>query len=495
MKKMILGIILVLLSILACGCIKNFSNIADANEEQNKVIGDVLPLEQDKSVSESLLLDSHYFFLNFLGKGQTRVFIKQQMIDTSSRINPTHVVSDRFITTLDTSKTESLFFLALPGEFEINYVNDSEKLNTIKIRLDRWHRGAKIDTATGNYKYISSDSSEFQKYISSEKSTIDASMRAGFLISATGEEFAEKNAQTIESPFMHMDYEKKHAASDEEIYKEGGIEWALIMKENQPNQKIILRYIATMTGKIPVSFEKYLEDELKTLERYLSIAKDKGVFFDLIEFGDEFNGSARFRLKFSEAQVYTYYEESIKLIHKIMPDTKICMDIIPIYAFSEEVFSPGDGYNNLKSNQVVDDVTFVKELLRRGTPFQVVGIEVQPGAHTYHDMSYTKRHIDSLIALGVEVYIWEFWIPGEPIENMNDIYLHNQPAKGYSEEWQYSVMKEMLTYFSQRPSIIGFNYMGVSGESFVEKEAVLTKEDGTYTRSYILLKDWVKFTF
>ena len=108
-------------------------------------------------------------------------------------------------------------------------------------------------------------------------------------------------------------------------------------------------------------------------------------------------------------------------------------------------------------------------------------------------MSYIKSYIESLIALGVEVYIWEFWIPGEPIENMNEIYENNKPPEGYSKDWQYAVMKDLLTYFSNTPEIIGFNYMGVNGDA-VEEAATLIK-DGICSETYYLIKDWAKFTF
>ena len=133
-----------------------------------------------------------------------------------------------------------------------------------------------------------------------------------------------------------------------------------------------------------------------------------------------------------------------------------------------------------------------------GTPFTTVGIEIQPGAHTYYDLEYTKRFVNSITEMGLDVYIWEFWILSAAVIDMDanesSIYPRNAPPEGYSEEWQAMVLKDMLDFINVNGRIIGMNYMcnifeGSFNPSYMTG---LIRSDGTQKPSYQVFLDWVE---
>ena len=233
---------------------------------------------------------------------------------------------------------------------------------------------------------------------------------------------------------MHLPYEQKHSLTDEELAYYGGFDWFESIRTFMPDMKIILRYTATREGNVPKDFNRYIADEMALLERYLQAVKDRGWKFDMYEFGDEFNMSGMIHLHFTAGNVLDYYDQGLRTIARMMPGAKICADIIPVYAYNDSVYSPGGGYTLLQMGEAVDDITFLSELQSRKAPFTIVGTEIQPGAHTYYDMSYIKRYITSLINLGLDVYIWEFWMLSRPLANPNEmergIYSRNAPPAG-----------------------------------------------------------------
>ena len=333
-------------------------------------------------------------------------------------------------------------------------------------------------------------------------SEFEAEIVSDFFLTANGDNERNafyQNSIVFETPFMRLDYEKKHNLSDEEILSYGNLEWAKGVRNNdaRPWMKIILRYTATITGDIPKSFDQYLEDEMNTLQRYLRLFKEEGIIFEMCEFGDEFNLKGIENLGFTRENVVDYYDQGLRVIQEEMPDCILVADIIPIYAFNEEVYSPGGGYDMLMMDRAPDSITFLNSLLEKGTPFSAVGIEIQPGGHTYYDIDYTKQFIEMITDLDLDIYIWELWILSEEVENMNDmerdIYLRNAPPFGYSEEWQAEVLEELLDFFVENGRIIGFNYMSdIHDGSFDPRyKTGLIREDGTYKEAYGIFIDWI----
>ena len=323
-----------------------------------------------------------------------------------------------------------------------------------------------------------------------------------FFLTANGDN--EKNAFyqnsiVLETPFMMLDYEIKHNLSDQEILEYGNIEWAQGIRNDgsRPWMKIILRYTATINGDIPKSFDHYLEAEMNTLRRYLRLFKDQGVVFEMCEFGDEFNLKGIDNLGFTKDNIIDYYDSAIRIIKEEMPDAIVVVDIIPVYAFSEDVYYPGGGYDMIKMDRVPDTITFLEELQKKKTPFTAVGIEIQPGGHTHYDINYTKQFINMITALDLDVYVWEFWILSEPVKDMTEveksIYSRNTPPGGYSEKWQAMVLEDLLDFFSENERIIGFNYMcNIHEASFNPRYMTgLIREDGTYKEGYQIFMNWI----
>ena len=327
-----------------------------------------------------------------------------------------------------------------------------------------------------------------------EPSLISARMNEGFFIAAGGEDYDEVNAQMFETTFMGMEYEKKHLLNDEEFELYAGFEWYEAIRKSRPNRSIILRYTSTNKGNIPKEFNTYLEQEMKSLERFLETCKKRGYYFELIEFGDEFNAVGKLHLNFTDENVYEYYDTGIRIIKKYYPDTKICLDVMPVYAYSDKIFSPGAGYDCINDGRLIENITFLKELQKRQTPFTVVGIEIQPGGHTYHDEEVFKRYIDSILELDLEVFIWEFWIPYQtPVKGFMDLFLNNMPPEGYSEEWQSNTLKAFLSYVSQNRRIIGFNYLGAvygSGGSGYDHTEILIEDGTPRNKAGEIFKEW-----
>ena len=189
----------------------------------------------------------------------------------------------------------------------------------------------------------------------------------GFFMAANGSEVNTafyQNTVVFETPFMHTDYQIKHTMPDEEFEKISGLNWAKSIQENvsRPWMKIILRYTATMEGEIPDSFDMYLEDEMASLRRFLQLMLDNGITFDMCEFGDEFNVGGTEKLRFTQEQCLIYYDTGLRIIHEMMPEAIICADIIPVYAYSEEVCSPLGVYTMLQQGRTYTSVEFISRL-------------------------------------------------------------------------------------------------------------------------------------
>jgi hypothetical protein len=108
-----------------------------------------------------------------------------------------------------------------------------------------------------------------------------------FLFALNGE-FPEndflQNAVVFETPFMTMEYERKHALDNAGLIAAANFQWARQIRRDRPTRRIILRYNATTWGKVPASFDQYLAAETATLRRFLALARREGVSFDLAEF-------------------------------------------------------------------------------------------------------------------------------------------------------------------------------------------------------------------
>jgi len=287
-----------------------------------------------------------------------------------------------------------------------------------------------------------------------------------FLFAFNGE-FAEnaflQNAVVFETPFMNMEYERKHSLDDASLVEAANLEWARQIRRDRPERRIILRYNATTWGDVPRSFDEYLTTEMATLRRFLRLVEREGLRFDLAEFGGEFNGMGQYTYGFTAEQVVTYYEQGVRLLDSLATPGRVIVDIIPVYALNDSVFSPGGGYQLVTYEGVMDDLTFLRRLQARGAPFAAVGIELQPGAHTFHRFASVRPYLESLLDLGVELYVWEFWVLSRPLRQPTpmeaSIYGHNAPPGGYSEAWQAEVLGQYLDFFRASGRVIGFNYM------------------------------------
>jgi hypothetical protein len=325
-----------------------------------------------------------------------------------------------------------------------------------------------------------------------------------FLFALNGE-FPEndflQNAVVFETPFMTMEYERKHTLDDASLVTAANFQWARQIRRDRPARRIILRYGATTWGKVPHSFDQYLAAEMATLSRFLALARREGVTFDLAEFGNEFNGMGQYVYGFTADQVVEYYDRGVRLLDSLATPGKVIVDLIPVYALNDSVFSPGGGHDLITYDGVMDDFTFLRRLTGRGTPFFAVGIELQPGAHTFHRFACVRPYLEGLLALGCDIYVWEFWALSQPLRQPtpmeSGVYGHNAPPGGYSEAWQAEVLGQYLDYFRTCRRVIGFNYMtpvdGLSPGYGSEPYATgFLRADGSRKASYDVLMRFVR---
>jgi hypothetical protein len=266
----------------------------------------------------------------------------------------------------------------------------------------------------------------------------------------------------------------------------------------------MLRYTATREGKVPADFGRYLRDEMNTLRRYLDLFKRRGGRFDYVELCDEFNLSGMQHLGFTYADVLEYYDRACRVADSVLADPVLYVDVLPVYAYSDSVFSPGGGYWMIRNGQAVPDSVLVRDLLARGTPFDGVGVELQPGAHTFHDPAVIGRFLSSITELGLDVYIWEFWILSRPLSAPSpmeaDIYGRNAPPGGYSEAWQAAELSALLDFIDSEPRIKGFNYMGFvdgfdPGYASEPYPGGLLRADGSAKPSFSVYAEWLEKRF
>jgi hypothetical protein len=323
---------------------------------------------------------------------------------------------------------------------------------------------------------------------------VATSMPEGFLIAANGYN-PLKNTQVFETGWMHWDYAAKHGATDQQLYDEN-FAWLAALRDQDPELYVTLRYVATLDGDVPSEFRQYLKDETYTLERFLRMAVENGLYFDMCEFGDEFNLSSVLRLGFTRDEALEYYDACLRLMHQYMPEAIICADVIN---FLNLRVHPDHPTWHEQTDQVYDDVTFIGLLQERGTPFTAVGTEIQPGAHTYYDTDYIIAYLEAYRQMGLDVYVWEFWMLTEPLESPStaeaEIYGNHAPPGGYSEAWQAETLAVLLDYFSAAGHVIGFNYMHMTDGEFTGSEPYmngLIRQDGTYKEGFFVLLDWVR---
>ncbi|MBN1785847.1 MAG: hypothetical protein JW825_02505, partial [Candidatus Methanofastidiosa archaeon] len=325
-----------------------------------------------------------------------------------------------------------------------------------------------------------------------EDDYIQSSMPEGFFMAAN-DDTPFKNMQVFETGWMHWAYEDKHASTDDEMYEENFI-WLKSIRDFMPEQYVTLRYVYTNTGDVPDDFGQYLKDEMDLFERFLKMAVDNGLYFDMCEFGDEFNLGGVLHLGFTEEEVLEYYYEGLTLIREYMPDAIICADVID---FLNLRVHPDQPTWHEMTGQVIDDVEFIERLIDMGAPLDAVGTEIQPGAHTYYDTDYIIGYLEEYRELGVEVYIWELWMLSEslvaPNEQEESIYGAHAPPGGYSEEWQADTLRTLLDYISLSGNVIGFNYMFVEDGKFYWSQPYmngLIRPDGTYKEGFYVMLDW-----
>lgn len=326
-----------------------------------------------------------------------------------------------------------------------------------------------------------------------------------FILACNGpDSFERRNTYAFETPFMHLPYETKHALTDAQMEEPCGLSWFLGIRSNEPEKRIMLRYTATREGTVPSDFQQYLRDEMNSLKRFLDFFKNRGCRFDYVEVGDEFNLAGMQHLGFSYQNVLDYYDRACRIIDSVLVDPVLYVDIIPVYMYSDSVFSPGGGADQIRLGFAVPDSVFIRDLQARGTPFDGVGIEIQPGAHTFHDTAVIRRYIRSFTELGLDVHIWEFWILSRPLTNPTpmeaDIYGNNAPPGGYSEAWQASELAAILEIFDEEPRVKGFNYMGFIdgldlGYSSEPYPGGLLRADGSEKPAFRVYADWMQRRF
>jgi len=182
------------------------------------------------------------------------------------------------------------------------------------------------------------------------------------------------------------------------------------------------------------------------------------------------------------------------------------VDLGPLYCFDDfwyPIGSNGGCIHELKKGKIPDHLDFVQILEKKRSPYDIIGIEYQPGSHHSPEFRHFRRFFHELSRFSKPIFIWEFWVPGgdfpEEVPNYG-MYTFNRPDGGWSEEYQKAMLKQVLEYINANPQITGLTQYGwrdciTDCGSSPSGSYGLIREDGIKKPSYYIMRNWYESWF
>ena len=265
--------------------------------------------------------------------------------------------------------------------------------------------------------------------------------------------------------------------------------------------------------RIPVSFVSeggvpegidiagYESVEAYALKQYHKAFQSTGVIPDYVHILAEFNQKMNLDLHFETDEAVEFAHRYIRMARELFPESRIVVDLGPLYCFDNfwyPIGSDGGCIHELKKGMIPDHIEFIEMLQEKQSPYDVMGIEYQPGSHHSPKIEHFRRFFDKLNGFGKPIFIWEFWIPGgdfrEEVPNYG-MYTFNRPDGGWTEEYQEMMFRQVLEYINTNPQIVGLTQFGWKdritdcGPSPPGPYGLI-REDGTKKPSYYVMQDW-----
>ena len=270
--------------------------------------------------------------------------------------------------------------------------------------------------------------------------------------------------------------------------------------------------------RIPVSFvseggvpegmdiAEYESVETYALKQYDEAFKSTGVIPDYVHILAEFNQKMNLDMHFDTKAAVEFADRYIRTARELFPKSKLVVDLGPLYCFDDfwyPVGSDGGCIYELKKGRIPSHLEFLEMLLEKRSPYDVIGIEYQPGSHHSPKIEHFRRFFDGLNRFGKLIFIWEFWASGgdfpEEVPNYG-MYTFNRPDSGWTEEYQKEVFEQVLEYINTNPQVIGLTQFGWidciedCGSSPPGLHGLI-REDGTKKPAYYVIQDWYNSWF
>ena len=270
--------------------------------------------------------------------------------------------------------------------------------------------------------------------------------------------------------------------------------------------------------RIPISFvsegavsegtdiAQYESVETYALKQYHSAFENTGVIPDYVHILAEFNQKMNLDLHLDTKAAIEFADRYIRTARELFLESKIVVDLGPLYCFDDfwyPVGSEGGCIHELQNGKIPDHMEFLEMLEKRQSPYDVIGIEYQPGSHHSPRVEHFRIFFDKLSVFGKPIFIWEFWVPGgdfpEEVPNY-EMYTFNRPDGGWTEEYQAETFRQALEYINANPQIIGLTQFGWK-DSLGDRGPSppgpygLIREDGTKKSSYYVMQNWYNSWF
>ena len=270
--------------------------------------------------------------------------------------------------------------------------------------------------------------------------------------------------------------------------------------------------------RIPVSFvseggvpegtdiAEYESVEMHALKQYHKAFEITGVIPDYVHILAEFNQKMNLDMHFDTEKAVDFADRYIRTARELFPESKIVIDLGPLYCFNDfwyPISSNGGCIHELKKGKIPDHMDFVQMLQEKRSPYDVIGIEYQPGSHHSPKIEHFRRFFDKLSVFGKPIFIWEFWVPGgdfpDDVPNY-EMYSFNRPDGGWTEEYQKSTFEQVLEYINTNPQIMGLTQFGWKDRLGDRSPSPpgpygLIREDGTKKPSYYVMQNWYNSWF
>ncbi len=303
-------------------------------------------------------------------------------------------------------------------------------------------------------------------------------------------------------------FDSKRSITAEDIIEALGL--GDLAKEDSLDMYLDLRIPVSFTseGRVPEGTDvaEYESVETYALKQYHEAFRITGVISDYVHILAEFNQKMNLDMHFDTKAAVEFADGYIRMARELFPESKIVVDLGPLYCFDDFWYPIGpDGgcIHELKEGKIPDHMEFLKMLQEKGSPYDIIGIEYQPGSHHSPEIEHFRVFLDKLSGFGKPIFIWEFWVPGgdfsEEVPNYG-MYAFNRPVGGWTEEYQKSIFQQVLEYINANPQIMGltqFGWVDCITDCGPSPPGLygLIREDGTKKPSYYVMQDWCKSWF